>query len=606
MSASRTFEVWAPHADEVTLVLGPDGARELPMEARDDGTYSVTVAAADAPVGTRYRYRLGTGDDARLRADPASRWQPEGVHGPSAVMDETFEWHDDGWVNPPLDEYVILELHVGTFSDAGTFDGAIPHLTALAELGITAVEIMPIAEFPGGRNWGYDGVFPSAAQSTYGGPDGLRRLVDAAHATGLAVILDVVYNHLGPEGNHLADFGPYFTSTYATPWGDALNFDGADSDHVRRYFVDSALSWIGDCHIDALRLDAIHAIVDSSARPFVLQLTEAVHELAERRHRTVHLIAESAANDVRVVTPATELGLGNDAQWADDFHHSLHVALTGERTGYYADFTDSDIGLALLQPFVYDGRRYSPHRRMHFGSSAAELPASRFVVFDQNHDHIGNRPAGDRLISQAGFEAAKLAAATLLASPYVPLLFQGQEYGERAPFPYFISHTDPSLVEAVRQGRAREFTFADVSPPDPQAESTFRSAVLDRHHAETPEGAAMLAWYRRLLQLRRDLPALAAVRDPFASQTSYRVDRVDDAVILERHHAGDRFVALLHFGPVAATLTGLLPEGSWRVLADSASVEFNGPDAARGPSIDGGKQAEIVMAPMSALWLRAA
>jgi len=305
---------------------------------------------------------------------------------------------------------VILELHVGTFSDGGTFDGAIPHLAGLAALGITAVEVMPIAEFPGGRNWGYDGVFPSAAQSTYGGPDGFRRLVDAAHGHGIAVILDVVYNHLGPEGNHLAEFGPYFTSTYATLWGDALNFDGPDSDQVRDFFISSARYWVEECHVDGLRLDAIHAIVDSSAIPFVQQLTGSIHDDATRAGRTVHVIAESAANDSRVVTPASDHGLGCDAQWADDFHHALHVALTGDQTGYYSDFGRSapgDLHTALLRPFVYDGNRYSNHRRMHFGSPADGIPARRFVVFDQNHDQIGNRPGGDRLISQAGFEACE-------------------------------------------------------------------------------------------------------------------------------------------------------------------------------------------------------
>jgi maltooligosyltrehalose trehalohydrolase len=614
VTGSHTFDLWAPAVDHVTLMLGDgEDVRALPMETNERGRHTLTVPAADAPAGTHYRFRLGNAADAPLRADPASRWQPQGVHGPSAVVERAFGWHDHGWSNPPIADYVILELHVGTFSAAGTFDGAIQHLAALAELGVTAVEIMPIAEFPGGRNWGYDGVFPSAAQSTYGGPDGLRRFVDAAHQHGIAVILDVVDNHLGPEGNHLADFGPYFTSTYATPWGEGLNFDGADSDDVRRFFIDSALYWIEDCHVDALRLDAIHAIVDSSAHPFVRQLAQAVHAFGDREHRVVHVIAESAANDARVVTPAAALGLGCDAQWADDFHHALHVALTGEQTGYYADFTGrNDVAFALLRPFVFDGRRYSTHRRMHFGSATDDIPATQFVVFDQNHDQIGNRPAGDRLITQAGFEAAKLAAAAVLAAPYIPLLFQGEEYGERAPFPYFTSHTDAVLVDAVRRGRAREFAFADFTPPDPQAESTFRSAVLDRSHAETPEGAAMLAWYRRLLGLRRTRPALrpldhsaVSARNPLESRASYRVHGVDEVLILERNHAGDRFVGLLHFGSAPTRMPGLVPEGNWQVIADSASVEFGGPDPERASSIDGGRRIEIEMAPTSALWLAA-
>ena len=606
MTESHTFELWAPAVDHVTLILGVDAdARALPMEAQGRGTYTLTVPAKAAPSGTRYRFRLGDTADAPLRADPASRWQPDGVHGPSAVVDRAFDWHDDGWSNPPLDQYVILELHVGTFSDAGTFDGAIPHLAALAELGLTAVEIMPIAEFPGGRNWGYDGVFPSAAQSTYGGPDGLRRFVDAAHQRGIAVILDVVYNHLGPEGNHLSDFGPYFTNTYVTPWGDALNFDGAGSDDVRRFFVESALHWIGDCHVDALRLDAVHAIVDSSARPFVRQLAEAVHQLAEREHRTVHVIAESAANDSRVVTPGADRGLDCDAQWADDFHHALHVALTGERTGYYADFVEGprDMGVALSRPFVYDGSRYSDHRGMHFGSSTEGIPGTRFVVFDQNHDQIGNRPTGGRLITQAGFEAAKLAAGVVLAAPYVPLLFQGEEYGEPRPFPYFVSHTDPDLVEAVRAGRSRELVSADVTPPDPQAESTFLSAVLDRTHTKTPEGAAMHTWFRRLLQLRREHPALHPPdRSLPRDRSSIRVQLLDDVLILERAQAGDRLVAVFHFGVDAIRTSNVLPGGRWSVLADSATKEHGGPRPERSVSIGGGSE-DLDLAPMSALWL---
>ncbi len=612
MSAGHTFELWAPAVDQVTLLLGgddgDDGAHELPMEADGRGWHSITASEREAPPGTRYRFRLGEGDDAPVRADPASRWQPDGVHGPSAVVDPAFDWHDGGWVNPPLEGYVILELHVGTFSAEGTFDGAIPHLAALAELGITAVELMPIAEFPGGRNWGYDGVFPSAAQSTYGGPDGLRRFVDAAHRHGLAVILDVVDNHLGPEGNHLADFGPYFTSTYATPWGEALNFDGPGSDDVRRYFIDSARYWVGECHVDGLRLDAIHAIVDASAHPFVRQLAEAVHALAEREHRTIHVIAESAANDARVVSPGADLGLDCDAQWADDFHHALHVALTGEHTGYYADFREgpSDVGVALLRPFVYDGSRYSEHRGMHFGSATEGIPGARFVVFGQNHDQIGNRPSGDRLITQAGFEAAKLAAGVVLAAPYVPLLFQGEDYGERAPFPYFISHTDADLVAAVRAGRAREFAFAHVAPPDPQAESTFRSAILDRDHARTPEGAAMRAWYRRLLRLRREHPALRpSPHGPHRDRSSIRVQLLhDDVLILERGHSDDCIVAVFHFGSERIRAQVALPARSWAVVADSATGEYGGPDPERRTPIAGGSE-ELELAPTSALWLAA-
>jgi len=371
------FCTWAPATSRVEVVISGPDARRVPMVRDDAGYYVARVQGLAA--GARYRFSLDGDERSGPLPDPASRWQPDDVHGDSAVIDPAFAWSDVEWIGLPLADYVIYELHVGTFTPTGTFDAVIERLDALRDLGITAIELMPVAEFPGGRNWGYDGVFPYAAESAYGGPDGLRRLVDAAHRSGLAVVLDVVYNHLGPEGNVLPAFGPYFTERYRTPWGDALNFDGSGSDEVRRFFVENALSWIGDFRIDALRLDAVHAIADPSAYPFVEELIDAVHRFAERRGRLVHVIAESAANDARLITPKEHGGIGCDAQWNDDFHHSLHALLTGERHDYYVDYgAPSDLATAFRDGFVYANRYSSFRDRRHGRPAGARVPGQRF------------------------------------------------------------------------------------------------------------------------------------------------------------------------------------------------------------------------------------
>jgi maltooligosyltrehalose trehalohydrolase len=557
--AGRTsFNVWAPDHDVVTLVLGDD--REVVLE-RDHAGYHAAVVDGAGP-GTRYRYRLGE----ELLADPASRLQPEGVHGPSAVVDVAFPWTDQAWRSPPLAEWVVYELHVGTFTPEGTFAAAAERLADLAALGVRAVELMPIAQFPGGRNWGYDGVLPFAAQDTYGGPDGLRAFVDAAHSHGLAVVVDVVYNHLGPEGNRLGEWGPYFTSDYRTPWGDALNFAGAGSDEVRRYFVESAIWWIAGCHVDGLRLDAVHAIVDPSPVPFVQQLAAEVRQAAARAGRDVTVIAESAANDPRAVRAVEAGGLGLDGQWSDDFHHALHTLLTGERDGYYVDFGGlTDLARAYTHAFVYDGR-HSPFRGHRHGAPASGIPGERFVVFSQNHDQIGNRAIGDRLAASLEPAALRLAAAAVLLAPFVPLLFMGEEHGETAPFPYFVSHTDPELVAAVQRGRAEEFPPGPGAPPppDPAAEETFASAVVAQDR--TPEGKALLGWYARLLQLRRDEPALTALD---REATAAGVDEPAQSLVLTRDHPDGAVVAVMHFGDGQVDVP--LPRAArWTVLADSA------------------------------------
>ncbi len=594
------FTVWAPAHEQVTLRLHDAVAGDLVMHRDDRGYHTATVPGTGP--GTRYGFVLG-GAGGGERADPASRAQPDGVAGPSAVTDDEFPWSDGAWRNPSLDRYVISEIHIGTFTEAGTFDAAVEQLPALAEAGITAVEVMPVAEFPGARNWGYDGVLPYAAHHAYGGLDGFRRFVDGAHAAGLAVVLDVVYNHLGPEGNHLREFGPYFTDQYRTPWGDALNFDGPGSDEVRRYFVENARFWTGVAHIDALRLDAVHAIVDSSAHPFVQELTESVHAQARSAGRVVHVIAESAANDARVIRPAEMGGLGADAQWNDDFHHALHVLLTGERDGYYADFGGlSDLARAWTDGYVYDGR-YSRFRDRRHGSSSRGLPGSRFVVFAQNHDQIGNRLAGDRLGAQVGADRLRLAAATVLLSPFVPLLFQGDEYADPAPFPYFVSHSDPELVEAVRRGRREEFAgFAwHDEPPDPQSEATFESAKLDRTLAGKEEHAAMLRWHRALLDVRAHEPALARL-DPSAVEPS--VHEHARTVVFRRRSGRDVVAIALHFADTAVDVAVPLPAGHWESLARSDMHEFAGPGPVTPDSLDSDGEVQLRLGPWSAVVLR--
>ncbi|HEX4744104.1 MAG TPA: malto-oligosyltrehalose trehalohydrolase [Candidatus Limnocylindria bacterium] len=552
-----TFTVWAPNAKRVEVRLGE---RIDVLRPAERGYH--TAILDDVSPGDRYAFVL---DGRPERADPASRWQPDGLHGPSAVVDpRAFRWTDAGFSAPRLRDLVIYELHIGTFTPEGTFDAATRHFRELRELGVNAIEPLPIAQFPGARNWGYDGVLAWAAQDTYGGPEGLRRFVDAAHREGLAVLLDVVYNHVGPEGNYLPEFGPYFTERYHTPWGAAINFDGPESDEVRRYYIESALMWLRECHADGFRLDAVHAIIDASARPFLAELNDAVHEEAQRLGRTAIVIAESDQNDVAVITPTPERGLGFDATWSDDFHHAVHALLTGERTGYYRDFGDiAHLAATLGQGWAYAGERSAFRRRRH-GNVPAGALAERFVVAVQNHDQVGNRARGDRLATLVDAERLKVAAAALLLSPFTPMLFMGEEHGERRPFQYFTSHTDAALIEAVRRGRREEFKeFAwQGEVPDPQAEDTFRASVIDRASGSRE----IRVLYRELLQLRSSLPGLRPARpDPAAVVTG------EAAVGLLR----DGIALALAFGAGALEL----PPGAWRVRLDTADTRFGGPGA---------------------------
>ena len=486
------FRVWALGADHVRVRVGDD---EHALTHVGGGIHEGCV---DAHGGEDYVYLLGE-DDADGLPDPASRHQPAGLRGPSRIVDtQAFAWTDAGFAPRRLSDHVIYELHVGTFTGEGTFDAAIEYLPGLAELGITAIEVMPIAEFPGNHGWGYDGVYLGAAQSSYGGPLAFQRLVDAAHANGLSVILDVVYNHVGASGNQaLAAFGAYFTDRYSTFWGNAINYDDAHSDPVREWVIQSAEGWVRDFHVDGLRLDAIHAIFDTGAVPILGVLADRVH--AARPGALV--IAESGMNDPKVSRPRDLGGFGHDAQWADDFHHALRVLLTGDRSGYYEEFgAVADLAKAFRRPFVHDGQ-YSTFRKRRFGAPAHDRPPHEFVVFDSNHDQVGNRAFGDRLPR----ELCPLAAFVTLLSPFVPMIFMGEEYGEPAPFQFFSDHIDEEIATATRDGRRREFAafaeFAGEAVPDPQDPATFERSKLTR---ERDEGLADL--FARLLAVRHQLP----------------------------------------------------------------------------------------------------
>lgn len=501
-----TAALWAPDASTVRLAMS---GREVEMTRDADGWWRADDAVVGPLVGP-YRFVV----DGVSIPDPRSRRQPEGVDGGSWPL-EPYEWRDGAWIGRPLVDEVIHEIHVGTFSERGTFDGAVEHLDHLVDLGVTAVEVMPVATAPGTRGWGYDGVLLFAVHESYGGPDAMRRFVDACHARSIAVVLDVVYNHLGPSGNHLGRLGPYFTAAHHTPWGAAVNLDQPGSEEVRRFFVDNALMWVRDFHVDGLRLDAVHAMVDDSAlhgrEPFLAQLTRELRALGDEVGRSVWIIGESDLNDPTLVDRGVDAPAALDAVWSDDLHHALHVALTGERDAWFADYDGwDDVARALERVYVYDGR-VSTHRNAPHGAPAGDRSRRAFVVCSQNHDQIGNRAMGERLLHLTDERRAQAAAAIVLTSPFLPLLFQGEEWGASAPFQYFTDHTDASVAAAVTEGRRREFgsfvAFTD-EVPDPQAETTFRRSVLDWDEVEAEPHASMFRWYRHLLELRRTHPAL--------------------------------------------------------------------------------------------------
>ncbi len=588
------FLLWAPHVRRASIHLLGSAERIVDMDRvevdrvemgrvetgrvetgrvetdRDyRGYYSAVIEATEQ---TRYLYLL---DGSRELPDPASRFQPEGVHGPSQLVDpSTFEWTDTGWTGIPLERSIFYELHVGTYTPEGTFEALIDHLDDLVSLGITTIELMPVAQFPGERNWGYDGVFPFAAQNTYGGPNGLQRLVNAAHAKGLAVALDVVYNHLGPEGNYLAAYGPYFTNRYRTPWGEAINYDGSGSDEVRRYFIESALYWLEHCHFDVLRLDAIHGIFDFSALHFLAELKSSVAELSRRLGRQIHLIAESDLNDSRIILPQQHGGYEMDAQWSDDFHHSLHTLLTQEKVGYYQDFGRvSHLAQTLKDGWCYSGQ-YSSYRKRRHGNSPRGISSSHFVVCNQNHDQVGNRAAGERLSALVDVEALKLAAGVTLLSPFVPMLFMGEEYGETAPFQYFTSHLDAGLVEAVRRGRRDEFkAFGwEGLVPDPQDEATFRRSQLQHSVKVQEPHATLLRFYKELIRIRKE--------QSLGMPDEWRVREAGNSSLLVfRDDPKGRLAMIFNFNSAHSIVNAELPElqGLWRMKLSSADRAWRGP-----------------------------
>jgi maltooligosyltrehalose trehalohydrolase len=569
--SSTRFCVWAPAVESAAVVILQDGGTtEHRMQRRDDGVHE-TVVAAVGP-GSDYLLRL---DQGRDRPDPVSRFQPASVHGPSRVVDpRAYAWSDAGWAGLETADLILYEIHVGTFSEEGTFEAVAKRLPYLKELGVTAIELMPVAQFPGRRNWGYDGVHLYAPQNSYGGPQGLCRLVDRAHAEGLAVVLDVVYNHLGPEGNYLAEFGPYFTDRYRTPWGSAINFDGPDSDEVRRYFIENALYWVTEFHIDGLRLDAVHAIFDFGAQHILEELAAVVHSQAEALGRRVQVIAESDLNDPRLVRPPERGGYGLDATWSDDFHHAVHAALTAERNGYYEDFGGVDaVVKAMRDRFVLDGR-YSAYRRRRHGAPASDVPRDRFVVFVQNHDQVGNRASGERLSELVAFEQLKLAAALLLLSPYIPLLFMGEEYGEPSPFLYFVDHGDKQLIEAVRRGRRAEFErFAWRGPlPDPAAKETFARSRPDPALAASPPHAELLRLYRELIRIRREEPALR----PGAARSRVESDAQAGWLALVLLGGGRDLLAGFNLSNEPTTIETEIPASGWRRRLATDETSYGG------------------------------
>lgn len=564
------FTVWAPGKQEMILHLAAPEERKFKMIKDQDGYFSLTLK--NLSKDTLYFYQPeGKGD----YPDPASFFQPDGVHGPSALVNHSdFQWTDALWKNIPPNDLVIYEIHVGTFTPEGTFEAIIPRLKELAWLGVNAIEVMPVAQFPGARNWGYDGVFPYAVQNSYGGPEGLKKLVNACHQHGIAVLLDVVYNHLGPEGNYLSRFAPYFSSAYHTPWGDAVNFDREWSDGVKGYFVYNMLYWLEYFHIDGLRLDAIHTMFDSGAYNIWQMIQEHKKALEAKTGRTYTLIAESDLNDPKVIKPASEGGMGFEVQWLDDFHHALFVMLYPPGKKRYEDFGSIyQLAKAYKDGFVHSGE-YVRFRKRRHGISSAGISGEKFVVFNQNHDQIGNRPLGERLSVLVDFQRLKLAAAALLLSPYIPMLFMGEEYGEKAPFYYFVSHSDPKLIEAVREGRKKEFAALkdENTPPEAQDEATFQKSKLNWEIRETGEHQLLWHWHRKLIELRHTNPVL---KNKDKNNVAAYPNGTHGLILFRQSPDGRRHVAaFLNFSedPIHFILPAL--GSNWKMILDSGQQQW--------------------------------
>lgn len=581
------FNLWAPKARDIKLVLEDENG-EISLEKKEKGYWHLNFDKTSP--GSLYKYKI---DDGEIFPDPASLSQPEGVHGPSQLIRlDDFKWTDKNWKNIPLNEMIQYELHTGTFSEDGTFDGIIAKLDYLKGLGINTIEILPVAQFSGERNWGYDGVYPFAVHNSYGGANGLMKLVNSCHEKGLAVILDVVYNHFGPEGNYSSQYGHYFSGKYSTPWGKPVNFDGQYSDGVRNYVVQNALMWCRDFHIDGLRLDAIHAIYDFSAKHIMQELAENLDQLSRKMQRDFYLIAESNLNDVRYINPIEKGGYGLDAQWSDDFHHSIHTLTTQENKGYYMDFGKAEhLSKSIKEAFVYDGK-YSEFRKKTYGNSTIDNPAHQFVIFNQNHDQVGNRKSGERLISLTGFETAKLIAGTMFVSPNIPMLFMGEEYGESNPFNYFVSHEDPYLNELVRKGRNEEFKdfYSDnKDAPDPSSVDTFMKSKLSWQINEDSQKKAMFDYYKTLIEIRKKNPVLK-----FPDKESLAIEENDKLFTLHRWQDDNHILCLMNYSGQARSLK--FPENEinkWNKILDSSSVRFNGPGESGSSSVNSGDSVNI-------------
>ena len=539
--APPTILVWAPHASKLSVII--NSKEEIALQKMQYGYWQASLLGLKP--GDKYLLQINGKDSF---PDPASLYQPDGVHKASEVVDlsEIKNIHYNSWTGIDKKDLVIYELHVGTFTPEGTFNGVEKKLNYLKQLGINAIKVMPVSAFPGNRNWGYDGVFPFATQNSYGGPLEFAKLIKACHEKDIAVILDVVYNHLGPEGNYLNAFGPYFTDKYKTPWGKAINFDDAWSDGVRHYFIENALMWLRDFHIDGLRLDAVHAIKDFSPRHFLSELSEHVQKLNLETGANHFLIGECDLNDTRFINPLNKNGYGLDAQWCDEWHHALHALTTGERNGYYSDFGKlGHLTKSFNHGYVYCGN-YSEHRKKLFGTPTTGLTGEKFVIFTQNHDQVGNRMLGERLSNLVDFETLKLAAGAMFISPFIPMIFMGEEYAGDSPFLYFISHGDEHLVEQVRKGRKREFRdfMKNASPPDPFAEETFQKSKLKWDFQDDKQKEQMLAFYKKCIRLKKDYPLLK----PGNRENVYAQEIIKDKVMLyTRYNGRKKIAAFLNF-----------------------------------------------------------
>jgi maltooligosyltrehalose trehalohydrolase len=575
------IKVWSPFARSVKIICA-SVEKEITLQKDVEGYW--TADTKDLQPGLSYLLQV---DDKKTLPDPASVYQSTGVHGPSVAVDlAQFSWTDAGWKNPSFDNYIIYELHCGTFTESGTFAEIETKLDHLYDLGVTAIEIMPVSQFPGDRNWGYDGVYPFAVQNSYGGPEGLMRLVDACHSKGIAVVLDVVYNHLGPEGNYLGEFGPYFTNKYKTPWGNAINFDDEWCDGVRHYFIENALMWFRDFHIDALRLDAVHAIKDFSAVHILSEIRSYVHALASSTGRNYHLVVESDLNDPKFINPKKVGGFGMDAQWIDEFHHALRVTAGEEPAGYYSDFNGiAHLAKAYNDAYVYDGQ-YSPHRKRRFGSPASN-EGDQFVVFSQNHDQVGNRMLGERTTQLVSFEMQKLFAAAVILSPFVPMLFMGEEWGETNPFLYFVSHTDPALADAVRKGRKEEFAYffnGKTEAPDPMSENTFWRSKLQWQLLRKEPHSIVFNYYQELIQLRKRYPCFSKLE-----RKMVRADADEENKILTIHRKGNpSAICVMNFSAVHKDRVWD-EEGIWSTILCSADKEWMGSTSLSSRSLSKGQ-----------------